>query len=114
MSTERMSSAQYTIMKALDKPMAFEQAVAFNQVIFYSLIRREWVSLDQASEKFFRNDAGDHAFHSYTNGSTKDLQVKNNDEPRQERVAMKLTGRKAKKAIAKAKKLVGRASAEAA
>jgi len=110
---ERLSSYQYSILKAMapagatgnGRPLKFDRAVEFNQIMFYSLIRRDLIHLDLTMEAFFLSDKGLTAYNGYTRGDLEELIVKNNPEPRQQRVSDKLHGvrKRPRKQTAKAK-----------
>lgn len=117
MSTERLSSNQFTIMRSMaDKHLQFDKAVAFNQVMFYSLVRRGFVALDLDNETFYLSRDGVDAYRLYSSGSTKDLVVKNDNLLRHKRVSNKLTGgsssrkRPVRTAHAESRKLVTKQS----
>jgi hypothetical protein len=95
--TQRLSSNQFTIMRAMGpkpdgrmKSMPFDRAVEFNQVLFYSLVRRGYIELNLESERFFLTEDGASAFALYAHGTIEGMWVKNNPPARQERVAARL------------------------
>jgi len=91
--TARLSSNQYTILRAMDKPMGFDRAVEFNQVMFYSLIRRGLIKLSLTTEQFSRTKDGDAAVDVYANGNWHDLTVTLNPPAREARVSDHLHGK---------------------
>jgi hypothetical protein len=97
MNTSRMSSNQYTIMKALASPLSLEKAIGFNQLIFMSLVKRGWIELNLNNETFHRSEDGSTAFSRYTNGSLSELQVAHDPPARHERVTYRLSGQEERK-----------------
>jgi len=86
--TARATSNQYTILRGLRDTggLTFEQCVSFNQVIFYSLIRREFIGLNPDKELFQLTDKGEECVRAYEKGDYHALEVAHNSPERQERV----------------------------
>jgi hypothetical protein len=98
--TQRMSSAQFTILKTMaprhgsdaGAPLPFEKAVEFNQIMFYSLVRRGFIRLSLTHETFSLTKEGLYAYTSYARGDAADYVVKDTTEARHDRVSTKLIG----------------------
>lgn len=85
--TYRLSSNQFTIIRTIHaRQIEFERAIQFNQVMFYSLVRRGLIVLDLDSESFRLTNDGDAAYERYASGKTNDMLVKNDTDERHERV----------------------------
>lgn len=88
---ENLSSYQYTILKTVNqKPLSLEKAVSFNQVMFYSLIRRGYIHLNLDNERFGLSSQGQSVLTRYNNGRVQDMVVRNQTPRRHERVTTKL------------------------
>ena len=90
--TERISSNGYTILKTMSggRRLRFDDAVAFNQVMFQALIRRGYILLRLTDETFGLTNSGDSVLEAYQSTDPNSLHVKDDSVVRQQRVGEKL------------------------
>jgi len=97
----RLSAFQYTIMRNVAPKdgeqnvwptLKIDKAIALNQAVFASLIRGDLVRYDFEVDAFRMTRDGLLAMDMYRHGDIASLNVKNNPEPRQDRVRSKITG----------------------
>ena len=85
--TSRLSSNQFTIIRTIHAhPLPFETAVVFNQVMFYSLVRRDLIQLELTSETFRLTEDGLSAYETYAHTPADHLTVSHNTDVRRSRV----------------------------